>query len=89
MLRVDERGVGGSTGRETIAAATTSTFADDARAAELFEKACSAGVAQACYARGKQHLRDILSAKVPPDAAGHCAADSLYLALAAVTASPE
>ncbi|WP_437760107.1 SEL1-like repeat protein [Sorangium sp. So ce1389] len=43
---------------------------DDARAAELFEKACSAGVAQACYARGKQQLRDILSAKVPPDAAG-------------------
>lgn len=42
---------------------------DDARAAELFEKACGEGVAQACYARGKQQMRDLLSAKVPVDAA--------------------
>lgn len=43
---------------------------DDARAAELFEKACGAGVTQACYARAKQLLRDMKSAKAPPDAAG-------------------
>ncbi|KYF92676.1 Sel1 repeat protein [Sorangium cellulosum] len=43
---------------------------DDARAAELFEKACGAGVTQACYARARLQLRDIQSAKVPPDTAG-------------------
>lgn len=32
MLRVDDRGMGSSTGRETLAAATTSSFADDVRA---------------------------------------------------------
>ncbi|KYF66312.1 Sel1 repeat protein [Sorangium cellulosum] len=42
---------------------------DDARAAELFEKACGAGIAQACYARGNQQMRDVLSARVPADAA--------------------
>jgi TPR repeat protein len=43
---------------------------DDARAASLFEKACDAGVPQACHARAKQHMRDILSNKAPADAAG-------------------
>ncbi|WP_437820125.1 SEL1-like repeat protein [Sorangium sp. So ce1078] len=43
---------------------------DDARAAELFEKACGAGVTQACYARARLQLRDIQSGKVFPDAAG-------------------
>ncbi|HZG51137.1 MAG TPA: alpha/beta fold hydrolase [Pyrinomonadaceae bacterium] len=32
VLRVDDRGMGGSTGRETLPAATTSSFADDVRA---------------------------------------------------------
>jgi dipeptidyl aminopeptidase/acylaminoacyl peptidase len=32
VLRVDDRGVGGSTGRETLMTATTSSFADDTRA---------------------------------------------------------
>ncbi|HKF55999.1 MAG TPA: alpha/beta fold hydrolase [Blastocatellia bacterium] len=32
VLRVDDRGVGGSTGRDTLAQATTSSFADDTRA---------------------------------------------------------
>src|SRR5262249_25768856 len=32
VLRVDDRGVGGSTGRETLQSATTSSFADDTRA---------------------------------------------------------
>lgn len=32
VLRVDDRGAGRSTGRETLASATTSSFADDARA---------------------------------------------------------
>lgn len=32
VLRVDDRGVGGSTGRETLLQATTSDFADDVRA---------------------------------------------------------
>src|SRR5215470_10902757 len=32
VLRVDDRGVGGSTGRDTLAQATTSDFADDTRA---------------------------------------------------------
>jgi dienelactone hydrolase len=32
VLRVDDRGMGGSTGKETLAAATTSSFADDVRA---------------------------------------------------------
>jgi hypothetical protein len=32
VLRVDDRGVGGSTGRETLMTATTSTLADDTRA---------------------------------------------------------
>ena len=32
VLRVDDRGMGGSTGRETLAAATTSSYADDVRA---------------------------------------------------------
>ncbi|HEX3557671.1 MAG TPA: alpha/beta fold hydrolase [Pyrinomonadaceae bacterium] len=32
VLRVDDRGVGGSTGKETLAAVTTSGFADDTRA---------------------------------------------------------
>ncbi len=43
---------------------------DDARAADLFEKSCGAGIAQACYARAKQQLRDIQSGKVSPDGAG-------------------
>lgn len=32
VLRVDDRGMGGSTGKETLAAATTSSYADDVRA---------------------------------------------------------
>lgn len=32
VLRVDDRGMGGSTGRETLASATTASFADDVRA---------------------------------------------------------
>jgi dipeptidyl aminopeptidase/acylaminoacyl peptidase len=32
VLRVDDRGVGGSTGRETLAAVTTTSFADDTHA---------------------------------------------------------
>jgi len=32
VLRVDDRGVGGSTGRDTLVQATTSSFADDTRA---------------------------------------------------------
>lgn len=32
VLRVDDRGVGGSTGRETLATATSANFADDVRA---------------------------------------------------------
>lgn len=32
VLRVDDRGIGGSTGRETLMTATTSTLADDTRA---------------------------------------------------------
>lgn len=32
VLRVDDRGMGGSTGRETLPTATTSSFADDTRA---------------------------------------------------------
>lgn len=43
---------------------------DDARAADLFEKSCAAGVALACYARAKQQLRDVQSGKVRPDTAG-------------------
>ena len=32
VLRVDDRGIGGSTGRETLGSATTTSFADDAHA---------------------------------------------------------
>ena len=39
VLRVDDRGVGGSTGRETLAGATTSSFADDTRAQVAFLRA--------------------------------------------------
>ncbi|MCA1625138.1 MAG: alpha/beta fold hydrolase [Acidobacteria bacterium] len=36
VLRVDDRGMGSSTGKETLAAATTSSFADDTRAQIAF-----------------------------------------------------
>jgi uncharacterized protein len=36
VLRVDDRGMGSSTGRETLATATTSSFADDTRAQIAF-----------------------------------------------------
>lgn len=39
VLRVDDRGTGGSTGRETLAAATTSGFADDTRAEVAYLRA--------------------------------------------------
>ena len=39
VLRVDDRGIGGSTGRETLAAATTSSFADDTRAEVAYLRA--------------------------------------------------
>ncbi|MEJ7812477.1 MAG: alpha/beta fold hydrolase [Gemmatimonadaceae bacterium] len=39
VLRVDDRGVGGSTGRETLRTATTSSFADDVRAQVAFLRA--------------------------------------------------
>lgn len=41
VLRVDDRGMGGSTGRETLAAATTSSFADDTRAQIAYLRARS------------------------------------------------
>ena len=39
VLRVDDRAVGGSTGKETLAAATTSSFAEDTRAQIAFLRA--------------------------------------------------
>jgi uncharacterized protein len=39
VLRVDDRGVGGSTGRETLMAATTSSYADDTRAQVAYLRA--------------------------------------------------
>src|SRR5262245_59376304 len=43
VLRVDDRGVGGSSGRETLQTATTSSFADDTRA-------------QIAYLRGRRDI---------------------------------
>jgi dipeptidyl aminopeptidase/acylaminoacyl peptidase len=43
VLRVDDRGIGGSTGRETLMTATTSTLADDTRA-------------QITYMRGRREI---------------------------------
>ena len=39
VLRVDDRGMGSSTGKETLAAATTSSFAEDTRAQIAFLRA--------------------------------------------------
>ena len=39
VLRVDDRGIGGSTGRETLESATTSSFADDTRAQVAYLRA--------------------------------------------------
>lgn len=40
VLRVDDRGVGGSTGRETLPGATSFDFADDTRAQVAFLRTC-------------------------------------------------
>lgn len=39
VLRVDDRGMGGSTGKETLATATTSSYADDVRAEVAYLRA--------------------------------------------------